>query len=208
MVGPLVRQCCFQGNAGNPVKRWRARERDAQHRSNGQEAIMHAPISRKAWKFSEQGNDVTSALCLRFSDRSGEGRLEMDRSTMGVRQLKSQLWWEMRTTVKMAAVEKKINVQLVEREDKEAKIYNRILLSHKKKWNCVISRDADGPRKCHIEWNKSEKKYGILIQICEIYPGDRNSNPLQYSCLENSMDGRAWWVMVHGVAKSQTRRTD
>ena len=33
----------------------------------------------------------------------------------------------------MAAVEKKINVQLVEREDKEAKIYNRILLSHKKK---------------------------------------------------------------------------
>ena len=26
---------------------------------------MHAPISRKAWKFSEQGNDVTSPLCLR-----------------------------------------------------------------------------------------------------------------------------------------------
>ena len=35
--------------------------------------------------------------------------------------------------MKMAAVEKKINVQLVEREDKEAKIYNGILLSHKKK---------------------------------------------------------------------------
>ena len=50
---------------------------------------MHAPISRKALKDSEQGNDVTSPLCLRFSDRSGEGRLEMDRSTMGVRQLKS-----------------------------------------------------------------------------------------------------------------------
>ena len=32
-----------------------------------------------------------------------------------------------------------------------------------------------------------------------------NDNPLQYSCLENSMDGGAWWATVHGVAKSQTR---
>ena len=31
-----------------------------------------------------------------------------------------------------------------------------------------------------------------------------NGNPLQYSCLENSMDGGAWWATVHGVAKSQT----
>jgi len=29
-------------------------------------------------------------------------------------------------------------------------------------------------------------------------------NPLQYSCLENSMDSGAWWVTVHGVAKSWT----
>ena len=29
--------------------------------------------------------------------------------------------------------------------------------------------------------------------------------PLQYSCLENPMDGGAWWAAVHGVAKSQTR---
>ena len=29
-----------------------------------------------------------------------------------------------------------------------------------------------------------------------------NGNPLQYSCLENPMDGRAWWAAVHGVAKS------
>ena len=33
-------------------------------------------------------------------------------------------------------------------------------------------------------------------------PGERNGNPLQYSCLENSMDGGAWWATVHGVAKS------
>ena len=35
-------------------------------------------------------------------------------------------------------------------------------------------------------------------------PGEGNGNPLQYSCLENSMDGGAWYATVHGVAKSQT----
>ena len=39
-------------------------------------------------------------------------------------------------------------------------------------------------------------------------PGGENGNPLQYSCLENSMDGRAWWATVHGVAKSQTGLSD
>ena len=33
-------------------------------------------------------------------------------------------------------------------------------------------------------------------------PGEGHGNPLQYSCLENSMDGEAWWVTVHGVEKS------
>ena len=36
-------------------------------------------------------------------------------------------------------------------------------------------------------------------------PGEGNGNPLRYSCLENPMDRGAWWVMVHGVAKSWTR---
>ena len=36
-------------------------------------------------------------------------------------------------------------------------------------------------------------------------PGEGNGNPLQYSCLENPMDGGALWVTVHGVAKSRTR---
>ena len=35
-------------------------------------------------------------------------------------------------------------------------------------------------------------------------PGVGNGSPLQYSCLENSMDTGAWWVIVHGVAKSRT----
>ena len=36
-------------------------------------------------------------------------------------------------------------------------------------------------------------------------PGKGNGNPLQYSCLENSMDWGAWWATIHGVAKSQTQ---
>ena len=34
-------------------------------------------------------------------------------------------------------------------------------------------------------------------------PGEGNGNPLQYSCLENPMEGGAWWATVHGIAKSQ-----
>ena len=36
-------------------------------------------------------------------------------------------------------------------------------------------------------------------------PGEGNGYPLQYSCLENPMDGGAWQAVVHEVAKSQTR---
>jgi len=35
--------------------------------------------------------------------------------------------------------------------------------------------------------------------------GEGNGNSLQYSCLENSMVGGAWWAIVHGVTKSWTR---
>ena len=33
------------------------------------------------------------------------------------------------------------------------------------------------------------------------YPGERHGNPLQYSCLGNSMDRGAWWATVHGIAR-------
>ena len=39
-------------------------------------------------------------------------------------------------------------------------------------------------------------------------PGEGNGIPLQYSCLENPVDGGAWWATVHGVAKSQTQLSD
>ena len=36
-------------------------------------------------------------------------------------------------------------------------------------------------------------------------PGGGHGNPLQYSCLENPMDGGAWWAMVHSVAKCRAQ---
>ena len=41
-----------------------------------------------------------------------------------------------------------------------------------------------------------------------MWSGEGNSTPLQYSCLENPMDGGAWQAAVHVVAKSQTRLSD
>ena len=38
--------------------------------------------------------------------------------------------------------------------------------------------------------------------------GEGNGNPLQYSCLENPMDGEVWWAAVHGVAEGRTRLSD
>ena len=38
--------------------------------------------------------------------------------------------------------------------------------------------------------------------------GEGNGTPLQYSCLENPMDGRAWWAAVHGVGRSRTQLSD
>ena len=63
----------------------------------------------------------------------------------------------------------------------------------------VIDRKARGLQmkeigcKCHIFFSLSSSR------------GEGNGNPLQYSCLENPMDGGAWWAAVHGVAKSRTR---
>ena len=39
-------------------------------------------------------------------------------------------------------------------------------------------------------------------------PGEGNGNPLQYSCLENSMDRGAWWATVHGSVKGSSKSKD
>ena len=46
-----------------------------------------------------------------------------------------------------------------------------------------------------------------LVHIASVI-GEGNGTPLQYSCLENPMDGGAWWAAVHGVAEGQTRLSD
>ena len=47
-----------------------------------------------------------------------------------------------------------------------------------------------------------------LIPVLGRSPGEGTGNPLQYSCLENPMDGGAWRAMVHGVTKSRTGLSD
>ena len=50
------------------------------------------------------------------------------------------------------------------------------------------------------------KTFFLLSSIVCVGEGD--GTPLQYSCLENPMDGGAWWAAVHGVAEGQTRLSD
>ena len=56
-------------------------------------------------------------------------------------------------------------------------------------------------------WSMKSRKYCICEQLWN-FPGEGNGTPLQYSYLENSVDGGAWWAAVHGVAKSRTRLSD
>ena len=42
-----------------------------------------------------------------------------------------------------------------------------------------------------------------LLCVLRVSHGEGSGTPLQYSCLENPVDGGAWWAAVHGVAKSQ-----
>ena len=53
--------------------------------------------------------------------------------------------------------------------------------------------------------NAGEAGDAVLIHGSGRSPGVGNDNPLQYSCLENSMDRRVWRAMFHGVAKSWTQ---
>ena len=46
------------------------------------------------------------------------------------------------------------------------------------------------------------------MQPNKLTNGEGDGTPLQYSCLENPMDGGAWWAAVHGVTKSQTGLSD
>ena len=63
----------------------------------------------------------------------------------------------------------------------------------------VILTDVSGTfcATCKLDLHFSSNQYG-----------EGKGTPLQYSCLENPMDGGAWWAAVHGVAKSRIRLSD
>ena len=48
----------------------------------------------------------------------------------------------------------------------------------------------------------------LILQYTMFMVGEGNGTPLQCSCLENPMDGGAWWAAVHGVAKSRIQLSD
>ena len=65
-------------------------------------------------------------------------------------------------------------------------------------------------------WRMSRRRFFFFHPFCHLLNNHLcllsdiriKINTLQYSCLENPMDGGAWWAAVHGVAKSQTRLRD
>ena len=54
-------------------------------------------------------------------------------------------------------------------------------------------------------WNVGDQG---SIPVLGRSPGEGHGNLLQYSCLENPMEGGAWWATVHGVTKSQSQLSD
>ena len=65
-------------------------------------------------------------------------------------------------------------------------------------WNAFFKSLSGGSDGCNAGGPDS-------IPGLERSPGEGNDNPLQYSCLENLMDRGAWWAIIQGVMKSQTR---
>ena len=63
---------------------------------------------------------------------------------------------------------------------------------------------------CLLSWLPALQNSDSRARISDLqspnpWSGEGNGNPLQYSCLENPMDGGAWWAAIYGVAKSQTQ---
>ena len=69
----------------------------------------------------------------------------------------------------------------------------------------MLDRDfLGGPVVKNLLANAQDSKDKRSIPGLRRPPGEGNGNPLQYSCLENSIDREAWQATVHGVAKSWT----
>ena len=64
------------------------------------------------------------------------------------------------------------------------------------------------PPRLHLVDSFSVFRLQLKSHLLRKATREGNGNPLRYSCLENPMDGGAWWPAVHGVAKSRTRLSD
>ena len=65
----------------------------------------------------------------------------------------------------------------------------------------------------YYKWHSFNITWGDVVKVksrhsVECGISSINGTPLQHSCLENPMDGEAWWAAVHGVTKSRTRLSD
>ena len=79
-----------------------------------------------------------------------------------------------------------------------------------------VKSESEGAQSCPTLCNSMDcstpglpvhQQFPELTQT-HVHCGEGNGAPLQYSCLENPMDGGAWWAAVHGVVKSRTRLND
>ena len=85
----------------------------------------------------------------------------------------------------------------------EEKLSHYVKVYPKHKWKKVMTF-GDSSGGSEVKASACNVRDQGLIPGSGRSPGEGNGNPLQYSCLENPMDGRAWWATVHGVAKSRT----
>ena len=73
---------------------------------------------------------------------------------------------------------------------------------------CFLTHIQVSQKTVKVVWYSQLFKHFPQFAVIHTVNGEGNGNPLQYSCLENSMDRGTWWAIVHGVAKSQTRLSD
>ena len=71
-------------------------------------------------------------------------------------------------------------------------------------WRATVHRDSESDVTEAIGHVHTHTHTHTHTYIAAYFFGEGDGTPLQYSCLENPMDGGAWWAAVHGVAKSRT----
>ena len=83
------------------------------------------------------------------------------------------------------------------------------LLQHHSSKASILRRSASFTVQLSHPYMTTGKTIALFFNmLSRLVIGEGNGTPLQYSCLENPMDGGAWWAAVHGVTKSRTRLSD